>query len=83
MAVVVKTYEVVMATCNGERFLDQQIESIIHQTILPQRLLIADDCSLDQSLSCLHHWQHKSAVPIELVHPQEEYGSLRDVVRSG
>lgn len=35
---VVKTYEVVMATCNGERFVDEQIVCILQQTVVPQRL---------------------------------------------
>ena len=72
-----------MATCDGERFLDQQITSIVRQTILPQRLLIADDCSLDQSLSCLRNWQHKSVVPIEFVKTEESkrLGSCRNFER--
>lgn len=83
LGVVVKAYEVVMATCDGERFLDQQIASIVRQTILPKRLLIADDCSMDQSLSCLRNWQHKSVVPIEFVKTEESkrLGSCRNFER--
>ncbi|QNI52681.1 glycosyl transferase 2 family protein [Synechococcus sp. BIOS-E4-1] len=76
-------YEVVMATCNGERFLEQQIASICRQTILPKRLLVADDCSSDQTLELLHHWQKKSDVPLELLTTRESgrLGSCRNFER--
>ncbi|KZR84307.1 putative glycosyl transferase [Synechococcus sp. MIT S9509] len=81
--VLVKNYEVVMATCNGERFLDQQIASILRQTILPERLLVADDCSSDQTLEFLHHWQEKSDVPFEFLTIRESgrLGSCRNFER--
>jgi GT2 family glycosyltransferase len=63
------TYEVAMATCNGERFLDQQIASILGQTLPPQRLLVADDHSSDATLQLLQYWQRSSSIPIELVPP--------------
>ena len=78
--ILVNHYEVVMATCNGERFLDQQIASILAQTVLPSRLLVADDCSSDQTLKCLRHWQKQSPVPLELLdlNGSERLGSCRN-----
>ena len=72
-----------MATCNGERFLDQQIASILKQTILPKRLLVADDYSSDQTLELLHHWQKKSDIPLELLALRESgrLGSCRNFER--
>ena len=67
-------YEVAMATCNGERFLDQQIASILRQTTPPQRLLVADDHSSDATLQLLKCWQRSSTIPIELLPP---FGSAR------
>lgn len=80
---VVKPYEVVMATCNGESFLDEQIASILRQTELPQRLLVADDLSSDRTLERLRHWQQNSAVSIELLPPagHERLGSCRNFER--
>jgi glycosyltransferase involved in cell wall biosynthesis len=67
MGAVVAPYEVVLATFHGEAFLDEQIASILHQTLPPLRLLVADDGSEDGTLSRLHHWRRRSAVPIELL----------------
>lgn len=37
----------VMATCNGARFLPQQLASIARQTRLPDELIVGDDASTD------------------------------------
>ena len=83
MGPLVKPYEVVMATCNGESFLDQQIASILRQTELPNRLLVADDLSSDRTLESLRRWQQNSSVPIELLPTAglERLGSCRNFER--
>jgi glycosyltransferase involved in cell wall biosynthesis len=83
LGAVVKAYEVLMATCNGERFLDQQMASILGQTVLPERLLVADDHSSDQTLQRLQHWCGCSPVPIALLPPSgsERLGSCRNFER--
>jgi len=68
-------YEVLLATCNGELFLGQQIASILEQSVLPQRLLIADDNSSDRTGVCIKGWQNESPVPIEVL-PSAEAGRL-------
>ena len=76
-------YEVAMATCNGERFLDQQIASILCQTLPPQRLLVADDHSSYATLQLLQYWQQGSSIPIELLPPvgSARLGSCRNFER--
>ena len=41
---------VVMATYNGERYIYEQLESIKEQTIQPNRVLIFDDGSTDNTV---------------------------------
>ena len=62
-----REYEVLLATCNGERFLAEQIASILEQTVLPQRLLIADDNSSDRTGDLIREWQQQSPVPMEVL----------------
>jgi len=40
---------VVMTTYNGERFLPQQIESLLSQTLQPAEIIVCDDASSDQT----------------------------------
>ena len=44
-----KTISVIVITYNGERFILQQLESIRIQTLMPDRVLIFDDASTDNT----------------------------------
>lgn len=48
-----------MATYNGERYVDEQIESIQRQTYQDWRLLVSDDCSTDQTLAIVKSYAVK------------------------
>jgi len=45
--------DILMATYNGEKYLSEQIESILRQTYVDFRLIIADDCSTDSTRDIL------------------------------
>lgn len=44
-----KTVGVVIATYNGEKFLNEQLQSIVSQTKRPEKIIIVDDCSIDKT----------------------------------
>lgn len=44
-----KTVSVVLCTYNGEKYIREQLESIIHQTYSVYELIIQDDCSTDRT----------------------------------
>ena len=44
------TISVAMATYNGEKYIHDQIESILSQTRVPDEIIITDDCSTDETL---------------------------------
>lgn len=44
-----KTVGVVIATYNGEEFLDEQLRSIMSQTKMPEKIIVVDDCSTDKT----------------------------------
>lgn len=43
------TSSIVITTYNGERFLEEQLNSIMHQTVLPDEVIISDDGSTDRT----------------------------------
>ena len=47
------TLSVVMATFNGEAFIDAQLRSILEQTRLPDEIVITDDGSADRTLAII------------------------------
>lgn len=67
--------DILMATYNGERYIEQQLESIINQSETNWRLLIRDDCSSDNTRQILRRYQKKYSQKIFLIPSTEPSGS--------
>lgn len=66
---------VVMSTYNGEKFLQEQLDSIVNQSILPDELIVVDDSSQDNTLSILHNFKNKSSFYVKIIENKENIGS--------
>jgi glycosyltransferase involved in cell wall biosynthesis len=53
------TIDILLATYNGERFLSEQLQSLLNQTYSHWRLIIRDDGSTDDTLSIIHRYQQQ------------------------
>ena len=51
--------EVMLATCNGARFLEAQLHSLWQQQRRPDRLLVLDDGSSDGTTAILQRWHQR------------------------
>lgn len=56
-----ETIDVLMATYNGEKYLKEQIESILNQTYKDIRLIISDDCSTDDTVNILKKYEKQDS----------------------
>jgi glycosyltransferase involved in cell wall biosynthesis len=54
--------DVLLASFNGERFLDKQLESLARQEDVNVRVWVNDDGSVDETLTILHKWQEKGLI---------------------
>ena len=54
-----KTVSVVMATYNGEKFLAEQIDSILSQSYPVHELIVQDDCSTDGTTDIVRQYMQK------------------------
>lgn len=45
-----------MATYNGSAYLREQLDSILHQTLLPKEIIIQDDCSTDDTVLIIQEY---------------------------
>ena len=54
-----KTIEILMATYNGEKYLKEQIESLLNQKNVKISILVRDDCSTDNTQKILEEYQQK------------------------
>ena len=59
--------DILMATYNGEKYLSQQIESILNQSYKNIRLIIRDDGSNDQTRSIIESYRVKYPQIIEII----------------
>lgn len=51
--------DVLLATYNGEKYVREQIESILNQSYKNIRLIISDDCSNDNTVNILKEYEKK------------------------
>ena len=47
---------IAMATYNGDKYIKEQIDSILNQTIQDFEIVICDDCSTDGTVRILHEY---------------------------
>ena len=65
---------VVMATYNGERFLQAQLDSLATQTLLPDELVVQDDSSTDSTLAILEAFRDNAPFPVRLQKSEQNLG---------
>ena len=58
------TISIALCTFNGERFLQEQLDSYVQQTRHPDKVIICDDGSTDRTLEILEKWA--GTVPFEV-----------------
>ena len=70
---------ILMATFNGERYIGQQLDSLLSQTLVPDRIVIHDDQSTDTTPQILTRYQQAHPELIDLViNPVNSGGSARN-----
>ena len=65
---------VAMTTYNGTRYLAQQLESILAQSLLPHEIVISDDASTDGTQALIKSFQQHSTIPIVLLEQASNIG---------
>lgn len=58
---------IAMATCNGERFVGEQINSILSQEFPVSEIVISDDASTDKTLEIVSEIASKSQIKIKVL----------------
>lgn len=55
-----------MATFNGERFLAEQLDSLVSQHLLPDEVVIVDDGSSDRTVELLRSFERSAPFPVRI-----------------
>jgi len=69
---------IAMATYNGERYIAEQLNSIAHQTRLPDELVLSDDASTDGTLDIVNDFMRSAPFPIRLLVNRNRLSSSRN-----
>lgn len=72
------TIDILLPTYNGEKYLKEQLDSILNQTYKNIRLIISDDCSKDSTPKILEEYRDKDD-RIELYLQKENIGVVKGI----
>ena len=69
--------DVLLATYNGEKYLREQIDSILNQTYQNIQLIISDDCSKDNTRKILKEYEEKDS-RVKVYDQDENIGCIKN-----
>lgn len=72
------TISIAMCTYNGEKYLQEQLDSLAKQSRLPDELVICDDCSSDKTMEILQNFVENSPFPVRLEQNEKNLGYIRN-----
>lgn len=72
------TYDIIVATYNGENYLSQQLVSLLNQTVAPEHIYIRDDLSNDRTIEIIKEFAKTSHIPIVLLESNENLGYIKN-----
>ena len=73
---------------NGEKLIAKTIDSILSQTVLPEQIIIVDDCSTDRTIFILEEYKKQHPKLITIIKHKENLGrsmacnSALDIVKT-
>tara|TARA_B100000989_G_C19527452_1_gene467699 strand:- start:1433 stop:2398 length:966 start_codon:yes stop_codon:yes gene_type:complete len=65
---------IAMTTFNGEKFLGNQLDSILNQSTKPDELIICDDSSSDKTLQILEDFKNKAEFLVKIYRNEKNLG---------
>lgn len=73
---------VALCTYNGSRFLEEQLESLAHQSLVPYELVVCDDGSTDDSLEKVHAFAGRARFRVTVFGSTERLGPAANFDRA-
>jgi len=70
--------DILLAAYNGEKYIAEQVDSILNQTNKDWFLYIKDDCSTDNTLRIISEYENKYSDKIKVIKSDKPSGSAKD-----
>lgn len=69
---------IAMCTYNGEEFIEEQLDSFLNQTRLPDELIICDDRSNDNTIKVIDDFEKRAPFKVKLFINETQLGSTKN-----
>ncbi len=76
------TISIAMTTYNGERFLQEQLDSFLRQTRLPDELVVCDDGSQDRTVDILEAFAGRAPFTVRIYKNHQNLGFSKNFEKS-
>jgi glycosyltransferase involved in cell wall biosynthesis len=76
------TVSIALCTYNGEKFLEEQLESFTHQTRFPDEIVICDDHSTDMTIQIVESFQKSAPFDVRIYINPSRLGSTKNFERA-
>lgn len=74
---------VALCTCNGEKYIKEQLESVLHQTVMPNEIIICDDCSTDNTIEIIQKIKSNyHDIAFEIIQNEERIGAKNNFAQA-
>ncbi|AIF53731.1 glycosyltransferase family 2 protein [Pelosinus sp. UFO1] len=73
---------IALCTYNGERYLQEQLDSILNQTLLPEEVIICDDQSSDNTWNILEKFKKQAKFKVNLIRNDTNLGSTQNFAKA-
>lgn len=69
---------VVMTTYNGGKYIEQQLKSVLNQTVPPDEIIISDDCSEDNTITVIKDVIGNRSKTVHIIKNKENAGYIKN-----
>lgn len=73
-----KTVSIALCTCNGGKYLEAQLASLVAQTVLPDEIVICDDASTDTTLRVIESFSNQCQLPVIFLQNRSRIGTIKN-----
>lgn len=73
---------IAMATYNGEKYLQEQLDSFVNQTRLPDELVVSDDCSSDGTAQIIQEFEKNAPFEVRIFCNERNLGHVQNFNRA-
>jgi glycosyltransferase involved in cell wall biosynthesis len=77
------TVSVIVPTYNGASFIRDTITSLLDQTVLPDEIIVVDDCSTDGTLAVVRELARSAAAPVRILQTRRNSGGPAAPINAG